>query len=247
MYFKKAAFCFIIYAFLSGCSKKVTQTFISKPVGPKREFRAVWVATVDNIDWPSRRGLSSEMQQQDFRTLLDKQKSYGMNAVLVQVRAAADAFYARGKEPWSEWLTGEQGKAPKPYYDPMTFMIQESHQRGLEFHAWLNMNRGAHKVSKNISEDHITKTKPEWFLSYGGYKLFNLGIPEVRTYITDIVINIVRNYDVDGIHFDDYFYPYTEPNEKLRDEATFRKYRDGFFKLFYSSRHVRQSRRIKIT
>ncbi len=228
MYLKKAAFCLIIYAFLSGCNKKVTQQIISKPAAPKREFRAVWVATVDNIDWPSRKGLTSEVQQQDFRTLLDKQKSYGMNAVLVQVRAAADAFYARGKEPWSEWLTGEQGKAPEPYYDPMTFMIQESHQRGLEFHAWLNMNRGTHKVSKSVMEDHITKTKPEWFLSYGGYKLFNLGIPDVRNYITDVVVNIIKNYDVDGIHFDDYFYPYNLPNEKLQDEATFRKYNNGF-------------------
>lgn len=237
MYFKKAAFCLIIYAFLSGCSKKVTQQVISKPIGPKREFRAVWVATIDNIDWPSRKGLSSDIQQQDFRTLLDKQKSYGMNAVLVQVRAAADAFYARSKEPWSEWLTGEQGKAPEPYYDPMTFMIQESHQRGLEFHAWLNMNRGTHKVSKSIMPEHITKTQPEWFLTYGGQKLFNLGIPEVRNYIVDVVINIVKNYDVDGIHFDDYFYPYTEPNEKLRDEATFKKYSDGYKNIEDWRRH----------
>ena len=228
MHFKKAAFCLIIYAFLSGCHKKVTQQITSKPAGPKREFRAVWVATVDNIDWPSRKGLNTETQQQDFRTLLDRQKSYGMNAVLVQVRAAADAFYARGKEPWSEWLTGVQGQAPNPYYDPMTFMIQESHQRGLEFHAWLNMNRGTHKSSKSIMDEHLTKTKPEWFINYDGHKLFNLGIPEVRDYITDVVVNIVRNYDVDGIHFDDYFYPYNVPNDKFRDEDTFKRYNTGF-------------------
>lgn len=228
MHFKKAAFCLIIYAFLSGCSKKVTQQVTTKPAGPKREFRGVWVATIENIDWPSRKGLSSETQQQDFRDILDRQKSYGMNAVFVQVRAAADAFYARSKEPWSEWLTGEQGKAPDPYYDPMIFMIQESHQRGLEFHAWLNMNRGATKSAKSIINDHITKTKPEWFLIYGGAKIFNLGIPEVREYIKDIVVNIVKNYDVDGIHFDDYFYPYAVANEKLRDEDTFKKYNSGF-------------------
>jgi uncharacterized lipoprotein YddW (UPF0748 family) len=228
MHFKKAIFCLIIYAFLSGCSKKATQKIATKPAGPKREFRGVWVATVDNIDWPSRKGLSSETQQQEFKTILDKQKSYGMNAVMVQVRAAADAFYARGKEPWSEWLSGEQGKAPEPYYDPMVFMIHETHQRGLEFHAWLNMNRGVHKASKSIMDEHITKTKPEWFLTYGSYKLFNLGIPEVRNYITDVVVTIVRNYDIDGIHFDDYFYPYTEPNQKLRDEETFKKYSNGF-------------------
>jgi uncharacterized lipoprotein YddW (UPF0748 family) len=228
MYLKNAAFYLIIYAFLSGCSKKVTQQFVSKSPGPKREFRAVWVATIDNIDWPSRKGLSSETQQQEFRTLLDRQKSYGMNAVFVQVRAATDAFYARSQEPWSEWLTGEQGKAPDPFYDPMIFMIHEAHQRNMEFHAWLNMNRGTHKVSKNVAKDHLTNTKPEWFLSYGGYKLFNLGIPEVRAYITEVVLNIVRNYDVDGIHFDDYFYPYTIANEKLRDDETYRKYKGSF-------------------
>lgn len=237
MHFKKAAFFLIIYAFLSGCSKKVNQQVVSKPAGPKREFRAVWIATVDNIDWPTRKGLSSEAQQQEFRTILDKQKSYGMNAVFVQVRAAADAFYARSKEPWSEWLMGEQGKAPNPYYDPMVFMIHETHERGLEFHAWLNMNRGTHKASKSVMEYHITKTKPEWFLSYGGYKLFNLGIPEVRNYITDVVLNIVRNYDVDGIHFDDYFYPYAEANQKLRDEDTFKKYNDGFSNIDDWRRH----------
>jgi len=228
MYLKNAAIYLIIYAFLSGCSKKVTYQYVSKSAGPKREFRAVWVATIDNIDWPSRKGLSSETQQQEFRTMLDRQKSYGMNAVLVQVRAAADAFYARGQEPWSEWLTGAQGRAPEPFYDPMIFMIHEAHQRNMEFHAWLNMNRGAHKASKSIIQDHLINTRPEWFLTYGGYKLFNLGIPEVRDYITEIVLNIVRNYDVDGIHFDDYFYPYTIANEKLRDEDTFRKYKGSF-------------------
>lgn len=228
MYLKNAAFYLIIYAFLSGCSKKVTQQFVSKSPGPKREFRAVWVATIENIDWPSRKGLTSETQQQEFRTLLDRQKSYGMNAVLVQVRAAADAFYARGKEPWSEWLTGEQGKAPEPFYDPLIFMIHEAHQRNMEFHAWLNMNRGAQKGAKSIVEDNLINTKPEWFLTYGGYRLFNLGIPEVRAYITEVVLNIVRNYDVDGIHFDDYFYPYTIANEKLRDDDTFRRYKNGF-------------------
>lgn len=225
---KKVFLLVIVYAFLSGCSKKISQQTTMKPVGPKREFRAVWVATVDNIDFPSKKGLPSNQQQEEFRKLLDTQKRVGMNAVIVQVRAAADAFYARSKEPWSEWLSGEQGKAPEPYYDPMTFMIQETHARGMEFHAWLNMNRGTHKASKSIMNEHITKTKPEWFLTYDGHKLFNLGIPEVRDYIKDVVMNIVRYYDVDGIHFDDYFYPYSVPNEKLMDDATFRKYNNGF-------------------
>lgn len=228
MHLKNIACFLITYAFLSGCSTKVTQQYISRSPGPKREFRAVWVATIDNIDWPSRKGLAADVQQQEFRTLLDKHQNYGMNAVLVQVRAAADAFYAQSKEPWSEWLTGTQGKAPAPFYDPMQFMIHEAHQRNMEFHAWLNMNRGTHKVSKSITKDHITNTKPEWFLTYDGQKLFNLGIPEVRAYISQIALDIVRNYDVDGIHFDDYFYPYPVGNEKLRDEATFKKYKGNF-------------------
>ncbi len=225
---KKAVFLFSLYAFLSGCSPVITKNILEESTLPKREFRAVWVATIDNIDWPSKKGLPSEMQQQDFRNILQQQQSYGMNAVLVQVRAAADAFYTRSREPWSEWLSGEQGKAPSPFYDPLTFMIQETHQRGMEFHAWLNMNRGTYRNSKSISSDHITFIKPEWFLTYGGNKFFNLGIPEVRDYIASIVVDIVKNYDVDGIHFDDYFYPYVLPNETLRDYDTFLKYNKNF-------------------
>lgn len=227
IYIKACGFL-LLYAFLSGCSKKVTQQFTTKVTAPKREFRAVWVATIDNIDFPSRKGLPSETQQQEYRNILDSHRKIGINAVLVQVRAASDAFYARSVEPWSEWLMGEQGKAPEPYYDPMRFMIEETHQRNMEFHAWLNMNRGTHKVSKNIAKDHITNTKPHWFVAYNGYKFYNLGIPEVRKYITDIVVNIVKYYDVDGIHFDDYFYPYPVAGEKFKDEETFKKYGQGF-------------------
>ena len=186
---------------------------------------------MENIDWPSKKGLSTENQQNEFKNLLDYHQKIGINAVMVQVRAAADAFYAKSSEPWSEWLTGEQGKAPFPYYDPMDFMIQEAHQRNMEFHAWLNMNRGVQKSTKMVAATHIINKKPEWFLTYGGAKLFNLGIPEVRTYIVDIVMNIVKNYDVDGIHFDDYFYPYTITGEKLNDDETFKKYNNGFLKI----------------
>lgn len=195
---------------------------------PKREFRAVWIATVENIDWPSRGNYTPEKQQQELRDILDAHQRTGINAVLVQVRDAADAFYAKSPEPWSEWLTGKQGKAPEPFYDPLEFMITESHQRGMEFHAWLNLNRAAFKTAKSIAPDHISKRKPEWILTYDGMKLLNFGIPEVRQYITDVVVNIVKNYDVDGIHFDDYFYPYTVANETLKDQHTFREYPNGF-------------------
>jgi uncharacterized lipoprotein YddW (UPF0748 family) len=197
---------------------------------PKREFRAVWIATVDNIDWPTKRGLPAEQQQAEFRAMIDQQRQAGFNAVVVQVRAAADAFYAKSMEPWSEFLTGQQGVSPSPFYDPMDFMIQESHSRGMEFHAWLNLDRGTFSRKSTITPDHITQRKPEWFLSYGERKLFNLGLPVVRTYVASLVANIVRNYDVDGIHFDDYFYPYIVAGQTYRDDEAYRTYYNGMEK-----------------
>ncbi len=202
--------------------------FRNHPVGIKREFRGAWVATIANIDWPTRKILSSEDQQTEFKQLISIQKKAGINAVLVQVRAASDAFYARSVEPWSEWLTGVQGNSPEPYYDPMLFMIEEAHENGLEFHAWLNLNRGMHKNATSLTSDHITVTHPEWFFSYSGYKIYDFGIPQVRDYIKEIVLNIVRNYDVDGIHFDDYFYPYQETGQVINDRESFRRYGRGF-------------------
>ena len=129
---------------------------------------------------------------------------------------------------WSEFLTGQQGKFPNPYYDPMSFMIREAHDRNLEFHAWLNLNRATFRKATSITPDHISNRKPEWMLTYDGQKLLNFGIPEVRDYITNVVVEIVKHYDVDGIHFDDYFYPYQVIGQVLKDEATFKKYPNGF-------------------
>lgn len=221
--------CLTVVFTIGGCSKKnATQRIDHKIDSPKREFRAAWVATVDNIDWPSKKNLSTATQQQEFIRILDKHQQLGLNAAMVQVRAAADAFYARSTEPWSEWLSGTQGKSPDPYYDPLEFMIQESHKRNIEFHAWLNLSRGTHKVSKSLAENHITKVHPEWFFKYDNHLLFNLGLPEVREYIIDIVRNIVRFYDVDGIHFDDYFYPYTVVGQQINDGLSFQKYGGDF-------------------
>jgi uncharacterized lipoprotein YddW (UPF0748 family) len=195
---------------------------------PKRELRAVWIATVENIDWPSNRNLNPSQQRQEFITIIEAHKRTGINAVFVQVRAAADAFYGKGVEPWSEWLTGKQGKAPEPYYDPMEFMIEECHARGIEFHAWLNLNRVANKSSKTFAANNVGKLHPDWTLDYDSYKLFNFGLPEVRDYINDVTQNIVKNYDIDGIHFDDYFYPYTVTGQTLKDEAAFKQYGQRF-------------------
>jgi uncharacterized lipoprotein YddW (UPF0748 family) len=198
---------------------------------PKREFRGVWIASVANIDWPSQKGLSPERQQQEIVQIFDNHKRLGINAVFVQVRAASDAFYAISNEPWSEWLTGTQGKAPSPFYDPLNFMIEHAHERNMEFHAWLNLNRGTHGTSRSITPDHITRARPEWFLHYSGYKVYNFGLPEVRKYIVDVVVNLVKNYDLDGIHFDDYFYPYPTPGHKINDLDTYKKYGYAFTRI----------------
>ncbi|XWW47156.1 family 10 glycosylhydrolase [Fibrella sp. USSR17] len=191
---------------------------------PKREFRAVWIATVDNIDWPSKKALPVADQQREFIELLDMSQQTGLNAVVVQVRAAADAFYAKSAEPWSEWLTGQQGLAPSPFYDPMEFMIQEARARNLEFHAWLNLDRATFGKNASVAPTNISYQRPNWMVEYGGRKLFNLGLPDVRAYVAGTVANIVRHYDVDGIHFDDYFYPFGAVGSSFADDAAFQQY-----------------------
>ncbi|RIV27634.1 glycoside hydrolase [Fibrisoma montanum] len=200
------------------------------PLPPKREFRAVWIATVDNIDWPSKKGLLPADQQQEIVALFDQQQQMGLNAVVVQIRAAADAFYAKSSEPWSEWLMGQQGLAPEPFYDPLDFMIEQAHSRNMEFHAWFNLDRATFSKTASVAPSNIVFRKPGWFLEYGGRKLFNLGLPEVRSYIASVVANVVRNYDVDGIHFDDYFYPYAIAGQVLRDDSTYQANYNGMKK-----------------
>ena len=168
-------------------------TFLSYAQTPvKREFRAVWIATVANIDWPGQKGLSPAVQQQEFKYILDEHQKNGMNAVIVQVRPAADALYRSNLEPWSEWLTGKQGLALNPPYDPLQFMLEESHKRGMEFHAWFNPYRATFDAKAEVAPDHITKRKPDWFIHYDGKLVFNPGIPEVRAYITNVVMDVVN-------------------------------------------------------
>lgn len=199
---------------------------------PKREFRGVWVATVANIDWPSKPGLSTEVQKVELIRILDEHQKSGINAIMLQIRPATDALYGKGREMWSRFLTGMQGKAPSPYYDPLEFAIAEAHKRGIELHAWFNPYRATFNlIDAHTSANHITKQKPEWFFTYGGKKLFNPGLPEVRQYIVSVIMDVVRNYDIDGVHFDDYFYPYPEANQPLRDNETFYKYGSSFKNL----------------
>ncbi len=194
---------------------------------PKFEFRATWVATVVNIDWPSKPGLMSDAQKREVIDILEMQKSLGMNAIILQVRPTADAFYPSHLEPWSRYLSGKQGTAPQPYYDPLEFWINECHKRGMELHAWLNPYRVAQNVTDPLATTHIAFQHPEWILKYGNKLYFDPGIPAVRAFITDVVKDIVKRYDVDAIHMDDYFYPYPLA-EAFPDTTSFFMYNRGF-------------------
>ena len=198
---------------------------------PRVELRAVWVATVSNIDFPSSPTISSDVQKAEFIKLLNMHQQNGMNAVVVQIRPATDAFYPSPLEPWSQWLTGIQGQPPVPYYDPLQFMITETHKRKMEFHAWMNPYRAVFNINNSsITPTHITKIHPEWFLSYGDKKYFDPGSKEVQKFVTAVVKDVVSRYDVDAIHFDDYFYPYRIAGKEFPDDATFRKYGGGMNK-----------------
>ena len=178
-----------------------------------REFRAAWVATVDNIDWPSKPGLSVEDQQREIRTILDTAVVLHLNAIVLQVRPHCDAMYQSTLEPWSFYLTGMQGKAPEPYYDPLTYWITEAHNRGLELHAWFNPYRAHMARSGEVTDSSIVRKKPDLAkkLANGTYWL-DPAKKGTQDHSYNVVMDVVRRYDIDGVHFDDYFYPYGDGN-----------------------------------
>ncbi len=218
--------CLTIFLLLS--------SFLATAQAP--EFRAAWVATVSNIDWPSRSGLSTAQQQEEFINLLDMHKKNGLNAVIVQIRPVSDAFYQSTYEPWSEYLTGTQGQAPYPFYDPMKFMIEEAHKRSMEFHAWINPYRAVFNPARSsLTGNHISKMHKEWFITYPSgsgspQKWFDPGNPDGRKFVVAVIEDIVKRYDIDGIHLDDYFYPYPVAGHPFPDDATYRKYGNGMDK-----------------
>lgn len=196
---------------------------------PKREMRAVWIATVANIDWPSQRTLTSKAQREEMRKMLDEFQRNNINAVVMQIRPTADAFYPSALEPWSHWLTGKQGVRPKDYYDPLQFIIDEAHKRCIEVHVWLNPYRVTNSDDlKVLSNDHLYYKKPELFVKYGGKYYFDPGLDETRAFLNRVVRDVVERYDVDAIHFDDYFYPYKVNGEEFPDNDSFKKYPRGF-------------------
>ncbi|GAC1649025.1 MAG: hypothetical protein NVS4B3_05450 [Gemmatimonadaceae bacterium] len=202
-----------------------------RPPRAERELRGVWVATVGNIDWPSRAGLSTADQQRELVALFDRATALHFNAVILQVRPAADALYASSLEPWSEYLTGRQGLAPEPFYDPLAFAIDEAHKRGLELHAWFNPYRARHPSSKSpAAASHISRRHAELVHAYGRNQLWmDPGEPAVRRHSLRVVLDVVQRYDVDGVHIDDYFYPYPEPGPggdlPFPDGRSWRRYR----------------------
>ncbi len=191
---------------------------------PKREFRAAWIQSVNG----QFRGMPTEKLKQNLIGQLNSLQKAGINAIIFQVRPEADALYASRLEPWSRSLTGVQGKAPEPYWDPMQFMIDECHKRGMEFHAWINPYRTKTTLKSELAPNHVYNIHPEWFVTYGDQLYFDPALPESRRHICMVVSDIVSRYDVDAIHMDDYFYPYPIKGKDFPDDASFARFGGGF-------------------
>ncbi|MGH3716701.1 MAG: family 10 glycosylhydrolase [Micromonosporaceae bacterium] len=200
---------------------------VTDPARPKRQLRAMWIASVVNIDWPSAKGLPVATQKSEYVAWLDLAKQRRFNAVVVQIRPTADAFWPSPYEPWSEWLSGTQGT--NPGYDPLAFLVAEAHKRNLEFHAWFNPYRVAmHTDRTRLAASHPVRAHPDWAFAYGGKLYYNPGIPAVRAHVEDAMLDAVTKYDIDGVHFDDYFYPYPVSGQTIPDASTYAEYGAGF-------------------
>jgi uncharacterized lipoprotein YddW (UPF0748 family) len=203
---------------------------------PKRQFRAMWISTVVNIDWPSRTGLDVETQKAEYLGWLDLAQKLHLNAVIVQVRPTADAFWPSRFEPWSQYLTGTQGQDPG--YDPLAFLVEETHRRNLEFHAWFNPYRVSMQTDPTqLVPSHPARVHPDWAWAFGPKLYYDPGKPEVRRFVEDAMLDAVRRYDIDAVHFDDYFYPYPIAGQTLPDAATFAEHADGYTDIDDWRRH----------
>jgi uncharacterized lipoprotein YddW (UPF0748 family) len=205
-----------------------------KPPMPAREFRGAWVAVVHNIDWPSRQGLPAAAQKAELAAILDKMAALNMNAIMLQVRPHADAVYASRREPWSHWLSGTMGRSPG--YDPLQFCIEEAHKRGIEVHAWFNPYRALSNERHPASKDHVTRAAPRLTKRYGGGVWCDPGEPETQQRALSAILDVVRRYDIDGVHLDDYFYPYPKGGKDFpdgRSPAERRRIVDRFVRSLY--------------
>lgn len=206
---------------------------LQTPPSLEREYRGVWIATVANIDWPSKPGLPADVQRAELLAILDKAAELKFNVIVLQVRPACSVLYESKIEPWSEVLSGAMGKPPEPYYDPLAFAVEETHKRSMELHAWFNPYRARHPSEKSeIHPMHISKRHPELVKQYGRYLWLDPGAPEVVQHSLSVMLEVVKNYDVDGVHIDDYFYPYKERDQKgnltdFPDEPSWQRYRNA--------------------
>ena len=191
---------------------------------PKREFRGAWIQAVNG----QFQGMTPDAMRQNLTHQLDELRACGINVIIFQVRPECDALYASPYEPWSRFLSGKQGEAPSPYWDPLQWMIEQCHNRGMELHAWINPFRAKTKGTKDLAPLHPYMQHPDRFFNYDGLYILDPGIPQNREYTCRVAADIVRRYDVDGLHIDDYFYPYPAAGQKIPDEETFRRYHNGF-------------------
>jgi uncharacterized lipoprotein YddW (UPF0748 family) len=223
-------FCALLALWLCMSAQGASQASSILPPTPERELRGAWIATVANIDWPSTNTLTSSQQKAELINILDRARALKLNTLIFQVRPSCDALYASTIEPWSEYLTGTMGKPPQPYYDPLAFAVEEAHRRGLELHAWFNPYRARHEQAKSpIAATHVSRTRPQLVRQYGKYLWLDPGEKDVQDYSLSVVMDVVKRYDIDGVHFDDYFYPYKEKDSSGReidfpDEASWQRF-----------------------
>ncbi|MBX3741693.1 MAG: family 10 glycosylhydrolase [Akkermansiaceae bacterium] len=232
--FRLAAVFFLITAAFSS-AQNYAPVDVKPPPFP-REFRAAWIATVHNIDWPSAKGLSAGAQQAEMRNMLDRLASLKINAVIFQVRPQCDALYLSSIEPWSSFLTGKMGA--NPGYDPLAFTIREAHARGIEVHAWFNPFRALTSSSQAVSGNHVTRSAPHITKKFGSMVWCDPALPETRTRALNVIMDVVKRYDIDGVHLDDYFYPYPSGGLRFADgksPAERRGYVDSFVNNLYAA------------
>lgn len=215
---------FILYLLFLWTTTSLANNFPGEKRRSREEFRGIWVATINNIDWPSQPGLSVAEQKRELLALVLKAEKFELNTLIFQVRPTADAFYNSNSEPWSYYLTGEQGKAPSPFYDPVAYAIELCHERGIEFHAWFNPFRVRNDYLYKLGEKSIARKNRHWLVEYGEKTFLDPGIPEVCDYVTNIMLEVVNKYDIDAIHLDDYFYPYPVKGKKFPDDISFQLY-----------------------
>src|SRR4051812_1435730 len=187
---------------------------LTAPPPVPREFRAVWATPIWDRgfqDFPSKPGMTPDQQRAEIRTMLDRSASLGLNTVIMHVRMAGDALYPTRYAPWSAFLSGKSGTGPEPAYDPLAFAVEEAHARGLQLHAWFNPFRAMlPNFAGKASLSHVTRKHPEWIRTYGSQTWIDPGDPAAREYVRETILDVVKRYDVDGVHLDDYFYPYRE-------------------------------------